>query len=214
MSIHTRTMYPFDYRKTEELIRSAFWNHHAPGCDEHYLAHILWNDPAFLSELSMVAEDGEELVGQILYTKAKLILDGGGEETVPTFGPISVSPERQGEGIGSRLVTVSMAHARAMGYGAVLIYGDPAFYHRFGFLPAEEYSIGSHDNFYADALQAREIIPGFLTGKAGRFQEAPAFQVDAAAAQAYDEGFPKLEKITGGPSQERFLELVAKRKPR
>ncbi len=32
-----------DFREVENLIREAFWNLNVPGCDEHYLAHILRN---------------------------------------------------------------------------------------------------------------------------------------------------------------------------
>ena len=38
-----------DYRNTEELVREAFWNVYRPGCLEHYVLHVLRNDPAFLS---------------------------------------------------------------------------------------------------------------------------------------------------------------------
>lgn len=30
-----------DYRKVEEITRKAFWNLYVPGCDEHYLVHIM-----------------------------------------------------------------------------------------------------------------------------------------------------------------------------
>ena len=32
-----------DFRAVEELTKKAFWNIHVPGCNEHYLAHILRN---------------------------------------------------------------------------------------------------------------------------------------------------------------------------
>ncbi|MBS3977105.1 MAG: hypothetical protein KGZ75_10340 [Syntrophomonadaceae bacterium] len=49
---------PADYRKVEELTREAFWNHHLPGCDEHYLLHIMRDCGAFIRELDFVAEVG------------------------------------------------------------------------------------------------------------------------------------------------------------
>ncbi len=44
-----------DERKVEELTREAFWNHHVPGCDEHYLVHIMRSAPDFIPELDFVA---------------------------------------------------------------------------------------------------------------------------------------------------------------
>lgn len=30
-----------DYTIVENITREAFWNLHVPGCDEHYVAHVL-----------------------------------------------------------------------------------------------------------------------------------------------------------------------------
>ena len=47
---------PRDYREVENLTREAFWNVYHPGCTEHYVLHVLRNDPAFVPELSLVME--------------------------------------------------------------------------------------------------------------------------------------------------------------
>ena len=46
---------PKDYRAVE-MIRESFWNLNAPGCDEHYLAHLLRTHPDFIPQLDFVAE--------------------------------------------------------------------------------------------------------------------------------------------------------------
>ena len=51
MNIELRLEQPEDYRKTEEIMREAFWNYYAPGCYEHYLLHIMRNSPSFVKEL-------------------------------------------------------------------------------------------------------------------------------------------------------------------
>ena len=43
-----------DYREVEELIRESFWNVYRPGCSEHYVIHVLRDDPAFVKELDFV----------------------------------------------------------------------------------------------------------------------------------------------------------------
>ena len=35
-----------DYREVENLVRESFWNVYKPGCAEHYVIHVLRDDPA------------------------------------------------------------------------------------------------------------------------------------------------------------------------
>ena len=56
----------------ESVAKRAFWNLNMPGCDEHYLVHRLWNEPCYISELSLAAEVDNKIVGAILYSKAKI----------------------------------------------------------------------------------------------------------------------------------------------
>ena len=205
---------PADYRAVEALTREAFWNHHVPGCDEHYLAHTLRQHEAFVPELCFVAEEAGTLVGSVMYAKAHIALDAGGRMPVLTFGPLSVLPARQRQGIGKRLVQHTRTLAAAMGYAAILIYGDPAIYQRMGFVPAERYGIATADNLYHDALQAFALQAGALDGAAGRFVEGDAYAVDAEAAAAFDSQFPIREKLEGLPSQLRFLETLRMYRPR
>lgn len=203
-----------DYREVEHITREAFWNHHAPGCDEHYLAHILRGSSCFLPELDFVAELDGKIVGNIMYTHAVVLCDNCEKHPVLSFGPLSVLPDFQGMGIGSAMIRHSLSIAGNTGHAAVLIYGDPAFYSRSGFRPAEEFGICTPDDFYQDALQAIELAPGALRGKAGRFYEDQAYHIDKKDAAAFDAGFPAKELVSGLPSQERFLYLLNLRKPR
>ena len=203
-----------DYREVEYITREAFWNHHVPGCDEHYLAHVLRKSSCFIHELDFVAVQQGRIVGNIMYTHAKIVGDDGVEYPVISFGPVSVLPEWQGNGVGSALILRSLSEARKLGYTAVLIYGDPAYYSRLGFVAAETYGIGSSDDYFADALQALELKKGSLNGKQGRFFEDHAYEVDEKASAAFDRSFPPKKKQEGLPSQLKFLEHVSARKPR
>lgn len=57
MKIAIRPETSQDYRTVEALTRDAFWNLFVPGCDEHYLVHLMRNHPDFVKELAFVAED-------------------------------------------------------------------------------------------------------------------------------------------------------------
>ena len=51
-----------DYRAVENLVRESFWNVYRPGCSEHYVIHVLRDDPAFVKELDYVMEKAKKLV--------------------------------------------------------------------------------------------------------------------------------------------------------
>ena len=197
-----------DFRAVEETTREAFWNIHAPGCLEHYLVHVLRDHADFLPDLSFVAAHGAEIVGSIFYSRSRV-------ETTPTvtFGPLSVLPVYQRRGVGTALVEHTIALCREKGLRAVLIYGDPAYYARFGFRAAREFHICTADGMYAAALQALELYPGALSGVEGRFFESEAFEVDVRAADAFDRSFPRREKRET-PTQRAFQRLAAMREPR
>lgn len=205
---------PADYREVEYVTREAFWNHHVPGCDEHFLVHVLRESSCFIPELDFVAVQQGRIVGNIMYTHAKIACDDGAEYPVINFGPVSVLPEWQGNGVGSALILRSLSAARRLGHTAVLIYGDPAYYSRLGFIAAEKFGIGTSDDHYADALQALELKRGSLNGKAGRFLEDHAYEVDPEASAVFDQSFPPKDKLEGLPSQLKFLQHVSMRRPR
>ena len=203
-----------DRRPVEELTREAFWNVYGPGCAEHYLVHIMREDPAFVPELDYVAAQGGQVVGSILYTRAEILGDDGEERPVLCFGPISVLPRKQGQGVGLALIGRTKDLARRMGHRAIVITGDPEYYRRAGFVPAETFGIRTAGDEYAAALLACELEPGALADAAGRFVEAPVYQLDEKAVEEFDQGFPPREKRSGLPSQRRFLELAAQSRPR
>lgn len=214
LPIELRPESPADFRAVEELTRNAFWNHHAPGCDEHYLAHILRESSDFVPELDYVAVHDGKVVGNIMYTRAKIVLDRGGEREVLCFGPLAVDPAFQGRGVGGALIERTKTLARELGYKAILIFGDPEYYSRFGFIPAERYGVGTSWGVYIISLQALELQPGALEDCAGYFQESGDYQIDPEASAAFDKGFPPKEKVSGLPSQERFQWIIRQTNPR
>lgn len=201
-----------DYRDVEELTREAFWNRHVPGCNEHYLLHMLRNCRAFIKELDFVAELDGKVVANIVYTKSEIRGDNGENYDVITFGPLSVLPDYQNQGIGGMLIRHTKEIAKKLGYRAILIYGDPGYYGRFDFVEAEKYGIRNSDNMYAAALQALELYPGALSDCPGCFIEDSVFEIDEKAAEEFDSSFPKKDKKNCLPSQQRFTQLANMKK--
>lgn len=212
MDIEVRRARPEDYIETERVMREAFWNHFVPGCDEHYLLHVMRTCPAFVPELDLVATCEAGIVGGVVCMRSVVEGDDGVAREVLTLGPIGVLPAYQNAGVGAALIEAAKETARSLGFGAVLLCGDPAYYERRGFVPAESRGIRTADDAYAAALQACELFEGALAGAAGRYVEDAAYEVDEAAAAAYDARFPVRERVVGTPSQLRFQELVALRR--
>jgi putative acetyltransferase len=199
-----------DYRTVEELTREAFWNVHVPGCNEHFCLHNMRGSADFIPELDFVAELDGRLVGNIVYTHARIINDAGKTCKVICFGPISVLPAFQSRGIGGALIRYSFEKARSMGFTAVGIYGDPRYYGRFGFRCAERYDIKTSDGKFAVALMALELVPGALLGMVGRFIESASFEVNEDDFQKYENSFPpKVKAVT--ESQAEFKVMVSLR---
>ena len=189
---------PADYDAVEHLTREAFWNVYRPGCTEHYVVHVLRRDPAFVPELDLVLERDGELIGHVLYLRAKIMADDGREISVMTFGPISIRPDRQRQGLGKYLQDESMARAAALGAGALCIEGNLEFYGKSGFVVAGTKGIryhGAPEEGLVPYFLLKELQPGYLDGVTGVYHTPQGYFVDEAAAEAFDRNFPPREKL-------------------
>ena len=156
-----------DYFEVENMTREAFWDLYKPGCDEHLLVRQLRKSKAFLPELDYVAVDDETIVGNIMYTKA-IIESESGQATVLCMGPLTVLPSQQRKGIGSSLLRHTVEIAKEIGYPAIVIFGSPAYYHRFGFRDAKEYRIQTSDGNNFDAFMVLDLSDNGLTTMSGK----------------------------------------------
>lgn len=209
MNIELRPTEEKDHRRTEEVTREAFWNVYAPGCDEHLLLHRLREKQEFIGLLDFVALHDGAIVGNIVYAEAKITGSDGKEHKAATLGPVSVLPEYQNRGIGGKLITHTARLAKEMGYPAIVIYGDPEYYKRFGFRLSKTYGITDRDGKYPAAMQILELYPGALSGIEGRYDYGDTYTVDPAQLPEFEKGFPVKEK-RHTKTQDRFLELVDK----
>jgi len=192
----------------EELTREAFWNLNVPGCNEHLLAHKLRDSPVFIPELDFVALMEHQIVGNIMFCRSIVKSDATLAYGVLTFGPVSVLPQFQRQGVGSALIRHSLRAAADLGHKVILIYGDPAYYHRFGFKSAKEHDIATREGKFMDALMAFELYPGVLQGISGRFFEDEVYHVDEEELVEFEKTFPYKEKCIT-ESQRRFQELAS-----
>lgn len=200
MDVTLRPEMPADYVASENVTREAFWNLFKPGSDEHYLLHVMRDDPAFIQALDFVAEKDGAIIGHIAYTKSSVITnDGICHETI-TFGPVSVLPAFQRTGLGARLILHTLDQARSMGYKAVIILGHPDYYPRLGFKRGRDFGLRLDHMDAGDALMALELVPGSLKVLGGgTYHYADVYNVDEAAAAAFDGTLPPKEKKATDP---------------
>ena len=187
-----------EYREVENLVRESFWNVYRPGCSEHYVIHVLRDDPDFVKELDFVIELDGRIIGQNMFMKTVINADGGGEVPVLTMGPIGITPELKRRGYGKKLLDFSLEKAAEMGFGAVLFEGNIGFYGKSGFDYASKFGIRYHDlpeDADASFFLCKELITGYLDGVTGVYQTPQGYYVDDADVEEFDKDFPKKEKL-------------------
>ena len=187
-----------EYREVEKLVRESFWNVYKPGCSEHYVLHVLRDDPAFVRELDFVMEMDGRLIGQNVFVRTVINADDGRDIDVLTMGPICIAPELKRKGYGKLLLDYSLEKAAEMGFGAVLFEGNIDFYGKSGFDYARKFGIryhdlpeGADDSFFL----CKELIPGYLDEVIGVYQTPQAYYVDDADVEEFDKNFPAKEKL-------------------
>lgn len=187
-----------DYRENENLVRESFWNVYRPGCSEHYVLHVLRDDPLFVKELNFVMVKDNRIIGQNMFMKTVIEADDGRVIPVLTMGPICIAPDLKRKGYGKALLDYSLKKAAEMGFGAVLFEGNIAFYGKSGFDYADRFGIRYHDlpeDADASFFLCKELIPGYLDDVTGVYQTPKGYYVDDSDVEEFDKDFPHKEKL-------------------
>lgn len=186
-----------DYWAVENLTREAFWNVYRPGCFEHYVLHCYRAREDFVKDLDFVMEIDNEIMGHVMYARAKIQLDNGKAISIMTFGPISILPKYQRQGYGKILLDYSLEKAKELGTGAVCMEGNIDFYGKSGFVVASTKGI----HYYAEPREnvvpyflVKELQEGFLNGIEGTYKTPDGYFVQEADVQKFDLSFPPKEK--------------------
>ena len=124
---------------------------------------------------SWVADSGGTVVGHVLLTSGDTSGDTGGEPRAASpvgimlLCPLAVLPSHQHAGVGTTLVRAALAAAGSDGIASVTVFGDPAYYSRFGFrslLPAgpqPAFDVGpAHRDAWQTLYLGEDQAPGGL----------------------------------------------------
>lgn len=194
-----------DYKIVESMTRKAFYNLYIPGCVEHYLVHRMREHQDFIKELDFVIELDGQIIGNIMYTKARLIDEGGKEKEILTFGPICIDKGYQRKGFGKRLMEHSFERGIELGYDAIVIFGSPVNYVSRGFKSCKKYNVSLENGKYPAAMMVKELIPNVFDGRRWFYKESPVMAIDEEEARQYDSALEKIEKKYQSSQDEFYI---------
>jgi predicted N-acetyltransferase YhbS len=171
-----RTERPSDREEVLALTASAFSISPVTGLPvagvpvELKLLRELFECDEYLSEFSIVAEIGGEIVGHVISTRG-----WAGDLELLGLGPISVQPHLQRRGIGSALLRETARRAEEAGEPGIALLGSTEYYPRFGYLPAGQLGIEAPDPAWGDHFQ---LLPlkAWPDGVSGTFRYAAPFR--------------------------------------
>ncbi len=156
-----------DHARVFEILTAAFERN-----NEANLVEILRSSTK--PYISLVAEDDGQILGHIFFSAVEI--ESSGEPSgMAGLAPVAVDPGHQGLGIGGALIRAGLERCRELGWQAVFLVGDPAYYTRFGFALASPMRFTYGDPAFDAVLQAHEVSPGALDGHGGRVRFHPAF---------------------------------------
>ncbi|WP_181706552.1 GNAT family N-acetyltransferase [Chthonobacter rhizosphaerae] len=131
--------------------------------------------------LALVAKDGDRLVGTV---RLWPVAAGHTGRHGLLLGPLAVSADQQGAGVGGALMRLALARAKALGHGAVLLVGDEPYYRRFGFSSERTGGLAMPGPYERHRFLALELTPGALLGAEGVLRPTGALAPAALKALA------------------------------
>lgn len=166
MEIKLRQENENDYKSVFQLIEKAFEKEEYSDHKEQFLVERLRKSEAFIPELSIVAEVEDKIVGHILFTKLEIKNESQSFQSL-ALAPVSVLPEFQGKGIGSKLILYGHELAKELGYKSVILLGHQDYYPRFGYELCEKYNIKMPFDVPAENCMVISLTENGLSGISG-----------------------------------------------
>ncbi len=174
MNVNIRQEEKSDYQDVFDLINEAFSQEKFSDQSEQFLVERLRNSDAFIPELSLVAEKGNEIVGHIMLSKIQIENEFNSYDSL-ALAPVSVMPRYQKMGIGALLIKRSHEIARELGYKSIILIGHAKYYPRFGYKPAKEFKINLPFDAPDENCMAIELVEDGLKGVNGIVEYPPEF---------------------------------------
>ncbi len=150
-----------DFEEVFSLIQSAFGNK-----KESDLVRRLISDNDVL--INLVAESSSVILGNIVVSTINMEPDLG--LFCGGIAPLSVLPDQQSSGIGSKLMKAVIKESKKMEIDALFLLGDPDYYNRFGFTVSK-----IKNDYSVEHFQELELNKGCLVKVKSTVKYARAF---------------------------------------
>ena len=159
-----------DYPVIADVVRAAFVRH--PDEVAAFVERIRASEQ-FIPELALVAEDSSGVIAHVMLSWVGVA--GGSRTRILNLTPMSVRPDRQRTGVGTRLISDALGRAEQAGEPAVMVEGIPGYYPRFGFEQASALGfISPHPKIPVEAFMVKRL-PGYSSDLAGQIVYPPSF---------------------------------------
>ena len=150
-----------DLEEVFNLIHAAFGNR-----AESDLVKQLISDGDVL--INLLVESSDTIIGNVVVSKITMEPDldlfcGG-------VAPVSVLPDQQSSGVGSKLMTAVINESKKTGMDALFLLGDPNYYKRFGFIVSK-----LKNDYSVEHFQELELTEGCLVNIKSKVTYANAF---------------------------------------
>ncbi|MCD8265394.1 MAG: N-acetyltransferase [Tannerellaceae bacterium] len=149
------------------LIQRSFLSAPVKDGDEQDFAEQLRKSSNYIPELAFVAIVDGKLAGHIMLTHTTVKEPDGRTFQALLLAPLSVLLEYRNHGVGVKLIETACREAWKLGYKAVFLCGDPAYYHRFGFRQTSGFDIHPAGNIPEQYVLVRELEEGALQDVSG-----------------------------------------------
>ena len=161
-----------DHAAIAEVVRAAFVRH--PDEVATFVERIRASEQ-FVPELALVAEDPSGVIAHVMLSW--IGVEGGSRPRILNLTPMSVRPDRQRVGVGSRLIRDALGRAEDAGEPAVTVEGIPGYYPRFGFERASALGfVVAHPKIPDEAFMVKRLA-GYTPELAGRIVYPASYDV-------------------------------------
>jgi putative acetyltransferase len=116
---------------------------------------------------SYVAVAAERVVGHIFFSPIEIAGVCPRDVRILGLAPVAVLPDLQRQGIGSALIWHGLQECARLGFQAIVVLGWPAYYPRFGFIPARHKGLDCEYAVPDEVFMVRELTDGALAGCCG-----------------------------------------------
>lgn len=165
-AITLRPERPSDHAEIHAFVKTAFETAKVASGTEQDFVDTLRASPGWLPDLALVAVEGGRIVGHVVLTRKTIDATSGSREVL-LLAPLAVALDHRGRGLGARLTRTVLEAARAKGFDAVILVGDPAYYGRFGFRTSTDFGIANTAGIPDVYVLMTELVPGALAGLTG-----------------------------------------------